>query len=269
MSYLLCLGFISYQYKKEPTVRLFVDDIFIDEFELCKSHDSKLFKNNKNIDHTPTIKGKNTEYYNSEYTNYLKQLDPSVPWNMFKKVLKYNKCPLRSDMSLRFYKLHDHFIKKSKNIRLEIQSNDSNFTNGFMTSSTTYSLRVAYLIPQEIYKNPKKYFQKYDQQVKQYNRNHKDQHEIKQFYKKSLVKISSKPYLRLLDPDTMYHLDNKNKKIDIGKISRLTWFGGTRQVILPLSKNKLVIDQNCVENDLLEHDLAYALCNKYKQYENH
>ena len=180
MSYLLCLGFISYQYKKEPTVRLFVDDIFIDEFELCKSHDSKLFKNNKNIDHTPTIKGKNTEYYNSEYTNYLKQLDPSVPWNMFKKVLKYNKCPLRSDMSLRFYKLHDHFIKKSKNIRLEIQSNDSNFTNGFMTSSTTYSLRVAYLIPQEIYKNPKKYFQKYDQQVKQYNRNHKDQHEIKQ-----------------------------------------------------------------------------------------
>ena len=49
MEYVLGVGFACKIYKKNPSIRLFIDDILIDEFELDPSYDIKNFSSTKRI----------------------------------------------------------------------------------------------------------------------------------------------------------------------------------------------------------------------------
>ena len=157
----------------------------------------------------------------------------------------------------------------SKQLKINISSEDSNYTNGFMTLSTIYSLKLAYLMPQEMFSDPKKYFKKYDREVKQYHKNQKTPIDVCKFYKKDILKTESKPYFTLIDKEHVNAFNEDGTKIEYPENNFSTvWFGGNKNIQCDLNNNTLKINSTCVEKDLFAYDLAYAICNKYKQHEN-
>lgn len=270
MSYVLCLGFSSFQYKKKPTVQLYIDDIFLYEFEINAFDRAKQFESNKELNNKLHRKVKTLSFfYNKDYTHYLKTLDPLKNWNSFTKMLKYDQDVFNKEIDWHFFTIDDNVILKSKQLKINISSEDSNYTNGFMTLSTIYSLKLAYLMPEEMFSDPKKYFKKYDREVKQYNRNQKTPIDVCKFYKKDILKTESKPYFTLIDKEHVNAFNEDGTKIEYPENNFGTvWFGGNKNIQCDLNNNTLKINSTCVEKDLFAYDLAYAICNKYKQHEN-
>jgi len=270
MSYVLCLGFVSFQYKKKPTVKLYIDDIFLYEFEINACDRAKQFENNKELDIKLHTNLKTYSFfYNKDYTHYLKTLDPLKNWNSFTKMLKYDQDVLNKDIDWHFFTIDDNVILKSKQLKINISSEDSNYTNGFMTLSTIYSLKLAYLMPQEMFSDPKKFFKKYDREVKQYHKNQKTAMDVCKFYKKDLLKTESKPYFSLIDKAHMSAFNEDGTKLEYPENNFSTvWLGGNKVIHCDLNNNALKIDNKCLEKDLFAYDLGYAICNKYTQHEN-
>ena len=131
MKYLLGLGFIVTQkYKKDPTARVYIDDTFLDELSLsdhpnCK----KLWQRDTNI-----------WIYQREYTTYFsKRYDPPVP--LFDR-LNQDHFPKK----WKLYVIDESQLKHKKQLRIEIENSDSNYTNGFMTKTTLLDF-FTFLIP--------------------------------------------------------------------------------------------------------------------------
>jgi len=121
MRYLLVMGFACEVYRREPRVRIFVDDRLLDEF---------------NISHTPC----NT---NEKWNELLKKshiLHPTVQSEI-------NNAIISSFPPLKFYELQADDKINDLAIRIEINNNDNNYTNGYMTRSTLISLEVCAFFP--------------------------------------------------------------------------------------------------------------------------
>jgi len=113
MKYLLVVGLNCNVYRKEPQVRIFVGDKLIDEF---------------NVKHNPLTIEKDI-------------LQPKI------KILQLKTHWGKSPPLLRFYEVDiDNHIDRTQ-IRLEVENNDNNYTNGFINKSTFLCFREFSLLP--------------------------------------------------------------------------------------------------------------------------
>ena len=120
MKYLLVVGFSCNVYQREPRARLYFNNQLIDEFFIQRHAENKNFINPyKNIKHTVESipRQKQIEYYQK-----------SLPF-------------------LRFYELNINRELRQANIKIDIDNNDNNYTNGFISRNTLLQGRVLSLLP--------------------------------------------------------------------------------------------------------------------------
>jgi hypothetical protein len=122
MRYLLVVGFHCDVYQKEPRARLFFNDQLIDEF---------------NIKH----KVENKDIINP-LENLKHQLEPCEDW-IYNEYCK-NKLP-----PLRFYDIDVDDQVQQVSVKIDINNNDNNYTNGFTTKFTNLRLSVLSLLPMD------------------------------------------------------------------------------------------------------------------------
>lgn len=120
MRYLLVVGFSCDVYRQEPRARIFVGDQLIDDFH---------------IPHTPD----NLRAINKFFTN-LHLLQPFSVSEADNVIIK-NRPPLR------FYELDINEEIKNLTLSINIDNSDSNYSNGFMTSSTLIKLKTCAFFP--------------------------------------------------------------------------------------------------------------------------
>ena len=144
MQYVLGVGFIAEKYRKNPKVRIFLDDLLVDEYEV---------ENHKSLDRFLETDRLNYKFVNQEAV---------PPWTIVKKIKEQGETATWSRKAsettwprhFKLYTIDDNVLQGKQHIRLEIENNDSNYTNGFMTRSTLLDLRHIFLLP----KNFLKYF---------------------------------------------------------------------------------------------------------------
>jgi hypothetical protein len=118
MRQLLMLGFYCEVYRREPLCRVYVNNVCVEEF---------------NIPHTA----------NNNSWNLDKQLDPAV-WNLEQYQLQKNP-PF-----IKFLELDDS-DQRFIDLRVEIQNNNNNHANGFMTRHTRIILCQCWLAPVKVW----------------------------------------------------------------------------------------------------------------------
>jgi hypothetical protein len=112
MKYLLGIGpTILQKYKKYPSLRIFLDDIMIDDFSVQE----------KNI---------------SDKKWFCKDNRLMSPWSASPNPKTH-----------KIYIIDQHTLQGKKKLRIEVTNDDSNYTNGFMTKSTIIDLRHIFLLP--------------------------------------------------------------------------------------------------------------------------
>ena len=112
MRQLLMLGFYCEVYRREPRCRVYVNDILLDEF---------------NIPHTP---------YKDVWTADM-ELDPKIEYR--------EQVELQSNILFLKYLELDDADKNSLDIKIEIQNNDNNYSNGFMNKYTRVMLSQCWI----------------------------------------------------------------------------------------------------------------------------
>lgn len=122
MKYLLVVGFHCAVYRKEPRARLFFNDQLIDEF---------------NIKH----KVENKDVINP-LVNLKHQLEPCEDW-LYNEYWKNNLPPLR------FYDIDVDDQVQQVSVKIDIDNDDNNYTNGFTTKFTNLRLSALSLLPMD------------------------------------------------------------------------------------------------------------------------
>ena len=136
MKYLLGVGFVVTQkYKKDPIVRIKIDDTFLDEYTLdnCPNYNKQWARDT------------NIWIYQRDYTTYFhKKIQEDPPYALFntKEVQADSQFPT----NFKLYVLDEDKLKSKKLLEVEVQNADSNYTNGFMTKSTLLDF-FTFLVP--------------------------------------------------------------------------------------------------------------------------
>ena len=120
MRQLLILGYYCKVYRREPLCRVYIDDVLVDEF---------------NIPHT--------HHANQELVPICWSLDPTY-WSQDEFDVKSNT------LFLKFIEL-SNTDGKFLDLKIEIQNNDNNYANGFMTKNTCIMLRQCWLAPIKVW----------------------------------------------------------------------------------------------------------------------
>jgi hypothetical protein len=121
MKYLLVLGFACNVYRREPRARIYVGDQLIDEFHISNTSDNLLMATNK----------------------FFEIRHPLQPFQSF---TLYN-LHIKNFPPLKFCELEIDKKIKHLTLRIKIDNNDSNYSNGFMTYSTLIKLTVCCCFP--------------------------------------------------------------------------------------------------------------------------
>tara|TARA_B100001093_G_scaffold185925_1_gene178664 strand:- start:1500 stop:2297 length:798 start_codon:yes stop_codon:yes gene_type:complete len=130
MQYVLGFNFSIFKhYKKIPSVRFYIDNHFIDEFDI-------------------DLKSKEIE--KGWYT---------------KNNEKYKTSYMPNQLKLYLFESSKNFTQDSV-IRFEIDNDDSNYTNGFMTKSTLVSLDTIFLVPLYFFKDKGAFAKKFLERLK-------------------------------------------------------------------------------------------------------
>ena len=261
MSYILCLGLKSTIYKKNPVLRLFINNYFIDEFslDLESKNFTPVFNHPRN--------GCDLNLYSKEFVDkFLATHNPLSNIDRKHTIPQDYENILNEDIILRFFEINKNIIdlNQENKIILEVLNDDNNYSNGFLTKSTFVSLNIAYLIPKQNIKESDNFLKETDVKrnilIKKYCNNIDN---IKNYYKTKAVSFDLIKYC--IRKNSFTFTNNKNKAIR--NIMGFTGIGETGQF------------QLCFKNDLLDYDLDnfkyeisryvfLALSNKYKQYEN-
>ena len=120
MKYLLVVGFACDVYRQEPRARIFVDNKLIDEF---------------NIQH-------HTDSFNSAIKNFYSNRHILQPFLMENLLIQSKNFP-----PLRFYEIEIDKQLKELELQINIDNDDSNHNNGFITKSTLLQLQFFYFFP--------------------------------------------------------------------------------------------------------------------------
>jgi len=121
MKYLLVVGFACDVYRKEPRARIFVGDKLIDEFDIPH--------------HKDTL---DTAMKNFWQNNHI--LQPFLE-------VGFENMRIKNFPPLRFYEIDIEQTQNQLELRIDINNDDSNYNNGFITNSTLLKLRICYFFP--------------------------------------------------------------------------------------------------------------------------
>ena len=121
MRYLLVVGFACEVYRKEPRARIFVGGKLIDEFYISHHIDTK----------TPALKILNQNKHVLQPFSNIEKLNMEI--NFFPP--------------LRFYEIEIDQPGDQLKLHIDIDNDDSNYTNGFITESTLLQLQIFYFFP--------------------------------------------------------------------------------------------------------------------------
>jgi hypothetical protein len=125
MRYLLVIGFYCNLYKKNPVAKLYLNDKLLDEF-IIEQYECKLIKQKKTIEKFIPITHLLDNKINIQKIPYI--------------FLEF--CP-----PLRFYELELNNDIKNVKLKIYLENNDNNFTNGFLTRHTYLTLKVCHFFP--------------------------------------------------------------------------------------------------------------------------
>ena len=165
MSYILGIGLLYKKYKKNATIRIYIDNNLIETYQLTQ---------NVNPIEVPItiierIKKKFT-WFNRKWFNH-----PDI---------MQNKCKIPKFLKL----IEIEEEKLTGEVRIEVDNDDSNYTNGFMSKSSLIEPNFFILCPKELLKNNGQFFFKFQENL----------------YKKIVSKIEKDSELTLdVSPD--YH----------------------------------------------------------------
>lgn len=151
MSYVLFLGFKTKINKKFPLVRLWLDNIFLNEFNLTRSISGQY------EDHAFPMGFRSP--YLEQYTKVGEhQLSPetnlTLKWHDF--------VALHPQLNCIAIEIDENYIqsKSNHNLKIEVINTDNNYTNGFMTKTTLVQFCYAYLVPKSVVKDLLHYCEK-------------------------------------------------------------------------------------------------------------
>lgn len=119
MKYLLVVGFACKVYKKEPRARIFIGGKLIDEFYISHSKRGLATRN---------------------FWQNLHMLQPYPNIELLN--MQTNSFP-----PLRFYEIDIDQSKDQLKLHIDIDNDDSNYTNSFITESTLLQLQIFYFFP--------------------------------------------------------------------------------------------------------------------------
>tara|TARA_B100000029_G_scaffold202475_1_gene200767 strand:+ start:965 stop:1729 length:765 start_codon:yes stop_codon:yes gene_type:complete len=159
MKYVLILSLFYKHYKKSSTLKLFLDDRFIDEIVL-----------DKDINHIPNIKERDSNIINeiavginknvTWVTNKLKANLPPDGWDKNADVYDEN---IKIPSKIWLYNLN--LNKNPKHISLNFEIHDNNYSNSFMTKCALVKIHKIGLIPENLFYDDKNIVQKIHRDV--------------------------------------------------------------------------------------------------------
>ena len=123
MSYILGLLFTYSRYKHDAVVRIYADDHLIDELCLSDSINLKAL----NCDNMPIWDQGNTKLHHGEFSRVL-----IVPEKLF------------------LFEIEEKYLNST--VRIEVENNHNNYTNGFMTKYAYLNFHRVFLIPKFLMK---------------------------------------------------------------------------------------------------------------------
>lgn len=134
----LMLGWYANVFKQDPLVRIYVNDQFIDEYNIKNNIESKDFKI-FNYDHN---------------SNGIQTLEPKQ--SETKKIERLEKIPCQNKILV----IDDH-NKSELEIKIEIKNSFSNYTNGFVTKQTLVHLHHLFFVNEKLVNNIEKIEKRY------------------------------------------------------------------------------------------------------------
>jgi hypothetical protein len=137
MQYVLGVGFIVEKYKKNPNVRIFLDDLLIDEYEIDQHETARLLTSN-------SFCWRLLNWEKDPPSGYVARIKKEGDKFMHRKRLPGDP-PIPKHF--KFFIINSSVLRGKSKISLEIDNNDSNYTNGFMSRSTIIDARNIFLIP--------------------------------------------------------------------------------------------------------------------------
>jgi hypothetical protein len=222
MRYLLVVGFACEVYRKEPRARIFVGDKLIDEFYI-PPHKDTLTDNAKR--------------------KFLQQLQPF-------STKEHTNTRTKNLPTLKFYEIEIEQNYNRLKLRIDIENDDSNSTNGFITKSTLLQLQPLYFFPYN------KKFLSFLDKIKIKNRIGKNY----AWYRRR------KNIFFEIFRNTVWH--GKNKQVII--IDESCNIGGSGYFHCELVKKYGVFVSQSIKSN--RYELNYSLlnyfCDKYEQYAN-
>jgi hypothetical protein len=139
MRYLLVVGFYCDVYRKEPQARLFFNDQLIDEFNIQNCLENRNLKSPHGMHpfpfpspaqwHPASLEPISTEFRGT---------------NNNKALMTYHS---KSLPTLRLYEVEINNQLKKSSIRIDIDNDDNNYNNGFMTRYTRLQFNILVLVP--------------------------------------------------------------------------------------------------------------------------
>lgn len=253
MNHILCLGFNTLKYRKDPFVRISINDRFLDEFEVDAGQvggeeDHKGWDKDRLIFNKKYFEIKRRDYRGRE-TEWTKD--------------SY-KDAINDKIKLKFYELPYSVLRNKVNLQIDVKNEDNNYTNGFMTKSTYLYFSVCLLLPKVYFRDLHKFANDLKRDYT-FDRHNKKYYEnalrIKKYYKRRL--------LICYNQTENVKWTDSNKKVTQGEIG---WIGGNGTYNVELfKKHGLWTSYNPVPlgyPKLGEWELAKALSDKYLKYEN-
>jgi hypothetical protein len=269
MSYVLILGFQSLKYKKDPQIRVYVNNHFVDEFDLPGVHKSQP-KNRQTVAKHFTDKFLkhmaldvvNKKHLSDFFPKHLQEVKQMETFSEFENVY-YRIFELNPDVINKEYQN----ATSTNQVKIVVKNSDNNYTNGFMTKSTLVSLKGIFLMPKSVLHNGLDFFKKYALYRNKVKTNGLTLDGIKNYYT-----TGKNPFLYIPNDKKFDYINElsyslKNSAGAESNQERHSFFGddGTYKVTWKTNKHTITEDRSFQ----LSLHLMYILLNKYTQYENH
>ena len=252
MSYVLFLGFGVNVYKKFPLIRIFLNDNFIDEFEISGVENCN----------NPIVGPLSDELVEFKEKKIQSRLNPYVFTNYLHKI---KKC-FNNKIFLKTFEFDESYINSIEKHKLKIQviNDDNNFTNGFLTKYTSICLSIVEIIPKKILINYLDILDNYESALKKIRSNQVTIKEILSYYKDlgvyNCFDILNYATNNRYNPYIWYN--NKNDMFKV-KFNELIGISGHTDLFF----DKKVYTYK-LKKDSLNNTSLYILANKYNQYAN-
>jgi len=199
MSYILGIGLLYKKYKKNATIRIYIDNNLIETYQLTQNVDPIKIP----ITIIERIKKKFT-WFNRKWFNHPDTMQ--------------NKCKIPKFLKL----IEIEEEKLTGEVRIEVDNDDSNYTNGFMSKSSLIEPNFFILCPKKLLKNNGQFFFEFQENLYK-----KIVSKIEKRYGGHFVNWSEKPRPQWPIPqffDIVLDRNNKINKIKKDSEKQKLWY---------------------------------------------